>query len=355
MPSPPAALLAVGAPRRTAVKRNGSAPYTGVPRVRVAVDDGVADDDFLTARVRLLEGFVGRSEIADTAQLALQWLGESLGIRQSICLIRPDGEPSLFVVGAYGLGSSVTSYAVSLEDWSNPLVPAFNQRKVLFFPAPHSAADRKRRPSTPLEDAAFHAVPLGVSGVSDDAFGLLLVGGAAAIGPDVHWFTSVLSQKLEQLLRQNVLAEGDRKQGRERTLLYNIINAVSDPILLTDTEGPALIANARALTALHRVGGGKAKGGAARPPANMLLRRRALEQGDRGNRRDPARAAARQPGGQVGPGLRAVGTVTEDRGKAAASRVDSAQRHRPAAPARSKRTTADASRRCRPAPATGST
>ena len=42
--------------------------------------------------------------------------------------------------------------------------------------------------------------------------------------------------------------EGDRRQGRERSLLYNIINAVTDPILLTDTEGRLLIANARALT-----------------------------------------------------------------------------------------------------------
>src|SRR6185436_2081095 len=248
MPSPPAALLAVGAPRRTAAKRNGSAPYTGVPSVRVAVEEAVTDDDLLVARVRLLEGFVGRSEIADIAQLALQWLGETVGIRQSICLIRPDGESSLFVVGAYGLGSAVSSYSVSLEDWSNPLVSAFNQRKALFFPGPHSAADRKRRPSTPLEDAAFHAVPLGVSGVSDDAFGLLLLGGAQPMGPDLHWFTSIFSQKLDQMLHQNVLAEGDRKQGRERTLLYNNINAVSDPILLTDTEGRLLIANARALT-----------------------------------------------------------------------------------------------------------
>src|SRR5215210_1294397 len=42
--------------------------------------------------------------------------------------------------------------------------------------------------------------------------------------------------------------EGDRKQGRERSLLFNIINAVTDPILLTDTEGRLLVANARALT-----------------------------------------------------------------------------------------------------------
>ena len=57
-----------------------------------------------------------------------------------------------------------------------------------------------------------------------------------------------LRQKLDQILRQQTLAEGDRRQGRERSLLYSIINAVTDPILLTDTEGRLLIANARALT-----------------------------------------------------------------------------------------------------------
>jgi len=77
---------------------------------------------------------------------------------------------------------------------------------------------------------------------------LLLLEGVAAPPPELHWFVAVFSQKLDQILRQQVLAEGDRKQGRERTLLYNIINAVSDPILLTDTEGRLLIANARALT-----------------------------------------------------------------------------------------------------------
>ena len=91
-------------------------------------------------------------------------------------------------------------------------------------------------------------LPLGVSGFSEDAFGLLLVGGSAAFRPAMHWFTNVFSQKLDQILRQQTLAEGDRKQGRERSLLYNIINAVTDPILLTDAEGRLLIANARALT-----------------------------------------------------------------------------------------------------------
>ena len=86
MPRNPAALVAVGAPRRHAAKRNGSAPYTGVPRVRVAVEDGLGDDsDLLAARLRLLEGFVGRADIADCAQLALQWLDDVLGLAPSLC------------------------------------------------------------------------------------------------------------------------------------------------------------------------------------------------------------------------------------------------------------------------------
>src|SRR3954453_12232029 len=243
-----AALLSASAP--SAAKRRRAAPYTGVPRVRVAVEENPGEDvEPLAARLRLLEGFVGRSELADTAYLALQWLRGGGGTSQSICLVRPADAASLFVGGTYGLiGSAVSRFSVSLEDWGNPLVTAFSNRKEFFFPVPHSAADRKRRPGTPFEDSAFHVLPLGVSGFSEDAFGLLLLGGNTAPLPELHWFTNVLSQKLDQILRQQVLAEGDRKQGRERSLLYNIINAVSDPILLTDTEGRLLIANARALT-----------------------------------------------------------------------------------------------------------
>ena len=248
MPSPHAALLAVGAQRPARKGRNGS--YTGVPRVRVEVEEGPDDQgQLIAARLRLLEGFVGRAELTDSANLALQWLGEVLGISQSICLVRPPDETSLFVIGTYGLtGSAVSRFSVSLEDWGNPLVSAFANRKELFFPAPHSASDRKRRPSTPFEDSAFHVLPLGISGFAEDAFGLLLVGGSTSFQPQLHWFTNVFSQKLDQILRQQTLADGDRKQGRERSLLYNIINAVTDPILLTDAEGRLLIANARALT-----------------------------------------------------------------------------------------------------------
>jgi PAS domain S-box-containing protein len=247
---PPAALV-VGA-HRAAAKRNGSAPYTGVPRVRVAVEETEGEDGEaaqLAARVRLLEGFVSRTDLADCATFALQWMGEALGVKPCICLVKDANEPMLFVVASHRLpGSAVASYTIALEDWNNPLVQVLAGRKQMFFPAPHSAADRRRRPSTPFEDLPFHAAPLGVTAISAEAFGLLLVGGERPLPAELGWFVSVFSQKLDQILGQHALAEGDRRQSRERSLLTGIINAVTDPILLTDTDGRLVIANSRALT-----------------------------------------------------------------------------------------------------------
>jgi signal transduction histidine kinase len=201
------------------------------------------------ARQRLLEGFLSRTEVADCAQYALQWCGEVLGISQSICLIRPPNEPTLFTAAAYGLPSAAaTAFTVSLDDWSNPLTQAVAHRRHAYYGSVHAAADRRRRPTTPFQDAGFHVVPLGVSGYTEEAVALLLFIGSPHLTPDLQWFTSILGQKLDQILRYHALADVDRRQGRERSLMHSIINAVTDPILLTDTEGRLLIANARALT-----------------------------------------------------------------------------------------------------------
>src|SRR5207237_3171624 len=100
---------------------------------------------------------------------------------------------------------------------------------------------------TPFENNAFHVMPLrGSSGGSDEAIGLLLWGGARRVTPDLEWFGAMFALKLAQVLRRLALSEGDRRQDYERSLLRAIVNAVTDPILLTDPEGRMLIANARA-------------------------------------------------------------------------------------------------------------
>ena len=225
------------APRRNGA--NGSTAHVAVAARR---------DGNLAARLRLLEGFLGRTEVSDIAQHALQWLAETAGIAQSICLVRPVGEQVMAAVASQGLPlDSASTFSVSLDDWNNPLIAGLNRRHT-FYPTAHSAADHRRRPSTPFDDAPFHAVPLGLTtDGGQPTFGLLLFGGQVRRAPDLEWFTTVFAQKIDQILRQRAVTEGDRKQGRERSLLYGIINAVSDPILLTDTEGRLLIANSRAL------------------------------------------------------------------------------------------------------------
>ena len=54
----------------------------------------------------------------------------------------------------------------------------------------------------------------------------------------------MLGRQVSRLLSRERLAE--TRFGQERMLLYSIINAVTDPILLTDTEGKLIIANTHA-------------------------------------------------------------------------------------------------------------
>ncbi|HZN94846.1 MAG TPA: ATP-binding protein [Myxococcales bacterium] len=72
----------------------------------------------------------------------------------------------------------------------------------------------------------------------------MLLGGAGEIPPDVRWAADVLGEKLQRLQAATEAAERTFRQ--ERALLYSVVNAVTDPILLTDTEGKLIIANARA-------------------------------------------------------------------------------------------------------------
>ena len=233
--------------QRHASRRIGPPANGGAARFALAP----GRDEQLAARLRLLEGFVARTDIADCAHYALEWLAGVLGLPQSICLLKRAGSPVLASVAVHGFsGSSAASFSVPTEEWSSPLVLALSTRKHVFFPTAHTTAERRRRPSTPFEDGPFHVLPLGgTSGFGEDAIGVLLVGGGPGqLRPGLHWFATLLGQKLDQILRQQALTDVDRKQGRERSLLYSIINAVTDPILLTDTEGRLLIANARALT-----------------------------------------------------------------------------------------------------------
>ena len=90
------------------------------------------------------------------------------------------------------------------------------------------------------------STPFPLRGDDDPvAHGLLL---ASTSGPDlspgVAWVARMLGRQVSRVLSRERLAE--TRFGQERMLLYSIINAVTDPILLTDTEGKLIIANTHA-------------------------------------------------------------------------------------------------------------
>jgi signal transduction histidine kinase len=219
---------------------------------RFGVRAGAGGDSTLGARfagrLELLEGFLSRSELGETTGFALEWLERHHGISQSLCLVQRHHDTALSVVGSRGLSSrAVTNFTLSTDDWRNPLVHVLTSRPHASYAAvAASVQERRRRPNTPFEDGAFHVIALRGSRSSEDAFGLLILSGPRRITPDLEWFGSVVALKLAQVLRRLALTEGDRKQEYERSLLRTIVNAVTDPILMTDTEGRMLVANTRA-------------------------------------------------------------------------------------------------------------
>src|SRR5262249_11975757 len=104
----PARLLAGVGGRRSGVKANGSAAAAlrGGRRVSGSVAPLAARETSHAERARLLEGFLGRTELDDSALYGLRWLGDVLHVERSLCLTRLPGETTLVTAAAHGLPPS---------------------------------------------------------------------------------------------------------------------------------------------------------------------------------------------------------------------------------------------------------
>jgi PAS domain S-box-containing protein len=201
------------------------------------------------ARLELLENYLAHHEdILRCAHMSLEWLARYAGVKQSACLA-VDAESNMLVgIAAHGIaGDDIELFSWPLSDTYDPLIGALQSSRPVQFrsyrPNGHAAP-------TPFGRGPFTAIPLGLRGGNvgerdDLAPGLLLLR-APAITADINWLVMVLGQKIDQVRGRGSLAEEARKLRRERTLFFTIINAVTDPIMLTDTEGRLIVANARA-------------------------------------------------------------------------------------------------------------
>jgi PAS domain S-box-containing protein len=188
------------------------------------------------AKLALLEFLLSNTDLQVSARRAVDWLAAHSPAEQAVVVVAEPGSPALLLIAEHAVSSSaVADFAVTRDDEGHPLVRAMERSDATYFDGASTQFH------APIEGLPFHAIPLR----GDDdatAHGLLLASATGrALHPEVAWVARVLGRQGSRLLSRQILAE--TRFGQERMLLYSIINAVTDPILLTDTEGKLIIAN----------------------------------------------------------------------------------------------------------------
>jgi len=199
------------------------------------------------AKLALVESLLAEQEARPCALFVLRWLVRHAGVERGFCAV-VDGDMSR-LTGLTGIGvplAALDSFTLPLDDRTHPLVVALAGAEPVAF---HSSGQGLLRPfDTPLGTDSFHAVPLSRSAEHGDfSPGLLLLTsrGDGPLGEDVRWAAEMLGVRLVSLWYRRAQID-ERRHKRERSWLFGIINAVTDPILLTDADGRILMANAGA-------------------------------------------------------------------------------------------------------------
>jgi signal transduction histidine kinase len=190
------------------------------------------------ARLALAEYLLASADLQASARYGIDWLAAHAGVRQALMAVVDPASPNLLIIAEHGIATAtIAEFVVDRSDATNPLIRAMSRVDPTYV-APLSGVH------SPFEREGFHVIPLR----SDDdgpAHGILLTTSPTPeLDPVILWGTRQLSRQLVRLFTKRELAE--LRFGQERMLLYSIINAVTDPILLTDTEGKLIIANTHA-------------------------------------------------------------------------------------------------------------
>jgi PAS domain S-box-containing protein len=191
------------------------------------------------AKLAFVEFLLTSIDVQESARRAVDWLVAHALVREAAVLVQEGVSNDILLVAEHGVSSSaIMDFALNRDDVSHPLIEALNS------PGPLYVDSLSGHHRVPLEAKRFHAIPLR-SESADTGLGLLLVSGVGReLDPETIWLGRTLGKQVSRLLGRQLLAE--TRFGQERMLLYSIINAVTDPILLTDTEGKLIIANTHA-------------------------------------------------------------------------------------------------------------
>jgi PAS domain S-box-containing protein len=201
----------------------------------VAAVQGIEAD----AKLAFVEFLLTSIDVQESSRRAVDWLAAHAPVTEAAVLVAEGLSSDMLLVAEHGVSSgAIMDFALNREDTSHPLIQALAEAAPVYLESlpPHYRV--------PLEAKGFHAIPLRAE-ATEPGHGLLLVAGPGPqIDSETMWLGRALGKQVSRLLGRQLLAE--TRFGQERMLLYSIINAVTDPILLTDTEGKLIIANSHA-------------------------------------------------------------------------------------------------------------
>jgi PAS domain S-box-containing protein len=201
----------------------------------VAPIHGVDSD----AKLAFVEFLLTSIHVQESARRAVDWLAAHVTIKEAAVLVSEGISNDMLLVAEHGISSgAIMDFALNRDDGGHPLIQALASPSSVYVDG--LAAHHR----VPLEAQSFHVIPLRAE-ASEPGHGLLLISGAGPeLDAETAWLGRTLGKQVSRLLGRQLLAE--TRFGQERMLLYSIINAVTDPILLTDTEGKLIIANSHA-------------------------------------------------------------------------------------------------------------
>jgi PAS domain S-box-containing protein len=225
-------------------------------------------------KLELLEGLLGIDDIVESLDFTFEWLTEYAGVGGGLCALADADSGHLVAVAGHRVtASQLARMLVPLADIAHPFIQTMSAREPRFFPA--GATDGGRRVRLLFGRSACWALPLASAERPRPAEGLLLVACGCELHADVAWAAGVLARNLPRLITRRALLDDEMRLRRERALLEAVINAIADPVLLTDAKGRLVVAN-KAAEALFVAAPGESEGRARAVELNNMFLSAAL-------------------------------------------------------------------------------
>jgi signal transduction histidine kinase len=199
-------------------------------------------------RLGFLEFLLACENPAEMAERSLEWLSEHAGVREGHCFLLNADRTRLIHLTAHGVSvTAVNGRTVDLESGDHRLTRLLSASRPVVLS--RDLAGLLLSPRVPVL-----AMPLHSTETQEQApGGLLVVRPVTANRQELEWVTQYLGYRFTRARMRGTVIETERRLRRERDLLQSVLDRVTDPIMLTDTEGRMVIANglAERLFATH--------------------------------------------------------------------------------------------------------